>query len=428
MASPSKPRILPISSLRKSLVRVNLHTEQMIEVIRASVEEGRAVPGITVGHVDKAASSSSSHHHYYIVDGHARVEAYQRAEIEEINVAEVLVLESETDVLTEHVRRNLHSPMNPIRVAAIAALLAKAQVENPFKALGLSPVMETAVNVLTHWPNDVLTKLSRVLDMNASRFSDVYALPHFFTAFEELTEKIRRGDKDAEEELRGVISYIAQYLESVGNANEFTLPTPDQVYALMRGRKQRMAASASPGAVATGASLPEEAARPASSSTIRKPASKKSVAQDDEDEEGSKEGEGKEDAGEEDSDVRCKAPLLMPDRNKSIIQCTHCGRPQVVDLKTGHACPLETVADGMIEVIRDGDGKKAYILGMKAVRFLGLDRPVEEISPSKYSVLATDRKSDVERMLRSAMPTPRFVIIVSDSNGYDDEDDDNSGK
>jgi hypothetical protein len=158
----------------------------MIEAIRASVEEGRAVPGITVGHVDKAASSS--HHHYYIVDGHARVEAYQRAEIEEINVAEVLVLESETDVLIEHVRRNLHSPMNPIRVATIAALLAKAQVENPFKALGLSPVMETAVNVLTHWPNDVLTKLSRVLDMNASRFSDVHALPHFFTAFEELTE------------------------------------------------------------------------------------------------------------------------------------------------------------------------------------------------------------------------------------------------
>jgi hypothetical protein len=77
----------------------------------------------------------------------------------------------------------------------------------------------------------------------------------------------------------------------------------------------------------------------------------------------------------------------------------------------------------MIEVIRDGDGKKAYILGMKAMRFLGLDRPVEEISPSKYSVLATDRKSDVERMLRSAKPTSRFVIIVSDSNGYDEEDD-----
>src|SRR5581483_3302552 len=97
-SSPSKPRILPISSLRKSPVRVNLHTEQMIEAIMASVEEGRAVPGITVGHVGKAASSSS-HHHYYIVDGHARVEAYQRAEIEEINIAEVLDLESETDVL-----------------------------------------------------------------------------------------------------------------------------------------------------------------------------------------------------------------------------------------------------------------------------------------------------------------------------------------
>jgi hypothetical protein len=423
MASPSKPRILPISSLRKSPVRVNLHTEQMIEAIRASVEEGRAVLGITVALVGKAAPSSS--HHYYIVDGHARVEAYQRAEIEEINIAEVLDLESETDVLIEHVIRNLHSPMNPIKVAAIAALLAKAKVENPFKALGLSPVMETAVNVLTHWPNDVLTKLSRVLDMNASRFSDVYALPHFFTAFEELTEKIRRGDKDAEEELRGVISYISQYLESIGHENEFTLPSPDQVYALMRGRKQRMAAAASAGAMAASASPPQEAARSSpssSSSTIRKPTSKKAVVQNDEDEEGNKEGTGK-DAGGEDSDVRYKAPLLMPDRNKSIIQCTHCGRPQVVDLKTGHACPLETVADGMIEVIRDGDGKKAYILGMKATRFLGLNRPIEDISPSKYSVLATDRKSDVERMLRSAKPTSRFVVIVSDSDDYDEEDD-----
>jgi hypothetical protein len=148
--------------------------------------------------------------------------------------------------------------------------------------------------------------------------------------------------------LRGVISYIAQYLESIGHENEFTLPTPDQVFALMRGRKQRMAASASAGSVATGASLPQEAARPSSSSssTIRKPKSKKAVAQDDEDEEGNKEGKGKEDAGGEDSDVRYKAPLLMPDRNKSIIQCTHCGRPQVVDLKTGHACPLRQLQMG----------------------------------------------------------------------------------
>ncbi len=443
---PPKPRILPIASLRKSPVRVNLHTEQMIEAIRASVEVGRGVPGITVGHVGKAASSSSSsphhYHNYYIVDGHARVEAYQRAEIEEINVAEVLDLESETDVLIEHVRRNLHSPMNPIKVAAVAGLLAKAQVENPFKSLGLSPVMETAVNVLTHWPNDVLTKLSRVLDMNASRFSDVYALPHFFTAFEELTEKIRRGNKDAEEELRGVISYIAQYLESIGHENEFTLPSPDQVYALMRGRKQRMAAEA----MTADASLQEASGSSSSSSfsspppsssssssplAIRKNASKRApaVVHNKDDHVDEADGERSEEFHEvgnnrdvSDNDVRYKAPLLMPDKNKSIIQCTHCGRPQVVDLKTGHACPLETVADGMIEVIRDGDGKKAYVLGVKAMRFLGLDRPIEEISPSKYSVLATDKKSDVERILRAAKPTSRFVIMVSDYDDYSDND------
>lgn len=385
---PSNPKTLPISSLRRCPVRVNLHTEYVIEAIRSSLEEGRSAPGITIALVGKS---------FYIVDGHARVEAYQRAEMEEVNIAEVLNIGSETDLLIEHVRRNLHSPMNPIRLAAIAARLAKTGVREPFKALGISPVMETAVNVANRWPVDVLTKLSRVLDINASKFSDVYALPHFFVAFEELTEKVRRGDKNAEDLLRNIISYIVQYLESVSEESEFTLPGPDQIHALMTMRRQRIVEETS-----------------SAGSYTKRAKSRLEEEQDPDDgdwEEGSK---GKGD--DNDSGVSYKAPLLMPDRNKSVIQCTHCGKPQVVDLKTGHVCPVESVADGMIEVIRDGDGRRAYVLGAKAMKFLGLDRPAEEISPSKYRVIATDKKSDVERLLRSTRPAARLVLIISDSD------------
>src|SRR5690606_32380363 len=106
----SRPKVLAISKLRKCPVRVNLHTEQLIEGIRSSLEEGRAVQGITVGLVGDT---------YYIVDGHARVEGCHRAEFVEINVGEVLDVGGVANVVIEHVRRNTRSPMNPIRVLEI---------------------------------------------------------------------------------------------------------------------------------------------------------------------------------------------------------------------------------------------------------------------------------------------------------------------
>ena len=394
--------MLPISSLRKCPVCVNLHTEHMIEAIRSSLEEGRAAPGITVGRVGDA---------YYIVDGHARVEAYRRAEFEEINVGEVLDLGSETDVLIEHVKRNTRSPMNPIKVRGAVALLIKEGVEEPFKTLRLSPVMETAVHVLVRWPSDVLAMVSDLLDKNAGRFSDVYAIPQFFAAFADLTLDVRHGDKRAEEELRGIISYIVQYLESIREEREFTLPGPDQIRALRRVRRQRMTA------------LVAATKSPAKARQSVKQASSEGAEDYDKEE-----GEPEDAEDSDDGGVGYKAPLLMPDRNKSMVQCTHCGSPQVVDLKTGHVCPVESVAGGMIDVIHDGDGRRAYVLSIKAMKFLGLDRPAEEISPAKYVVVATDRKSDVDRLIRSAKPTARFVVIVSDPNVQYNDDDIGSGK
>lgn len=375
-----RPKVLAISSLRASPVRVNLHTEHLIECIRSSVEGGRAAPGITVALVGKSL--------YYIVDGHARVEAYKRAEMEEVNVAEILDLKDETEVLVEHVRRNLRSHLNPLRVAAAAGHLAKAGVQDPFKLLGVSPVMEIAVNVINRWPADMRTRVSKLLDTSAGKFSDVYAPPHFFVAFEELTDKAHRGDKSAEIQLRDTVTYIAKYLESVSEESEFALPGPDQVYALMSSRRQAIAGEAT----ALSEGLPEWRA------------SRRERL----------EGGREEPYSEEDGDeVGYREPLMMPDRNKSLIECTHCGRPQVVDLKTGHACPVESVAGGMIDVIRDGDGLRSYSVSMKAMRFLGLDRPVEEVSPDSCTVLATDKKSEVERLLKSAKPTARFVVIMS---------------
>jgi hypothetical protein len=379
MAQP-RPKVLAISALRASPVRVNLHTEHLIESIRGSVEGGMAAPGITVALVGKSQ--------YYIVDGHARVQAYKKAELEEVNVAEVLDLKNETEVLVEHVRRNLRSHMNPIRVAEAAAHLAKAGAQDPFKLLGVSPVMETAVNVINRWPTDVRTTLSRLLDTSAGKFSDVYAPPHFFVAFEELTDRAHRGDESAEIRLKDIVSHIVQYLGSISEETEFCLPGPDQVYALMSSRRQALAGEAT--AFAEGLPAVRASCRERLEGGYEEP-----------------------DSEEYGDQVGYREPLMMPDRNKSLIECTHCGRPQVVDLKTGHACPVESVAGGMIDVIRDGDGLRSYSLSMKAMRFLGLDRPVEEVTPDSCTVLATDKKSEVERLLKSAKPTAHFVVIMS---------------
>lgn len=380
---------------------MNLHTEQLIEGIRSSLEEGRAVQGITAGLVGGA---------YYIVDGHARVEACDRAEFVEINVGEVLDLGSVANVVIEHVRRNTRSPMNPLRVLGAVAFLAKEEVADPFKALRLTPVMETAVRVLLMWPRDVLGMFSDLLEKYASRFSDVYAIPHFFATFEDLSLKAYSRERGAEEELRDVVSHIVRYLESIGDEREFVLPGPDQVIALMRDRRRQIKAAAQ----AAAKSSAKE--RSTSKRTSRKG------------QEGVEDGDAEEDNKDGSDNVGYKEPVVMPDRNKSVIECTHCGKPQVVDLKTGHICPVESVAGGMIDVIRDGDGHRSYALSLKAMKFLGLDRPAEEISPANYGVVATDRKSEVERAIRSAKPTSRFVLIIADSSADAEYDDTGRGK
>ncbi len=394
---PPRPKVLPISKLRKCPVQVNLHTEQLIEAVRSSLEGGRAVPGITVGTVDDA---------YYIVDGHARVEACDRAGFAEVNVGEVLDLGSAANVVIEHVRRNTRSPMNPVKVLGAVAFLLREGVEDPFKALHLPPVMEMAVRTLSRWPGDVRSMVSDLLEKGASRFSDVYAIPHFFAAFEGLSQKVQAREKGAEEELRDIVSHVVRYLGSIGDEHEFVLPTPDQILALTRDRKRQIKAAARAAKLSTN-----------SRSTARGAAGV-------EEEEGDDDSNGGQDEDADSDDVGYKEPLMMPDRNKSVIECTHCGRPQVVDLKTGHVCPVESVAGGMIDVIRDGDGHRSYALSMKAMRFLGLDRPAEEVSPARYAVVATDRKSEVERLVRSARPTARFVIITSDPEaGFDNDHD-----
>lgn len=397
---PSRPKVLAISKLRKCPVRVNLHTEQLLEGIRSSLEEGRAVQGITVGLIGDT---------YYIVDGHARVEGCHRAEFVEINVGEVLDVGSVANVVIEHVRRNTRSPMNPIRVLGAVAFLAKEGVADPFKALRLTPVMDAAVRVLLMWPRDILGMFSELLEKCAAKFSDVYAIPHFFTTFEDLSFKAYNHEKGAEEELRDVVTHIVRYLESIGDEREFALPGPDQVIALMRDRRRQIKAAA-------------QSAR--SSSKEMSTSGRTSRNEKSQHGGGGDEGVKGESADVED-DSGYKEPVMMPDSNKSMIECMHCGKPLVVDLKTGHLCPVESVAGGMIDVIRDGEGERSYSLSINAVRFLGLDRPVEEISPAKCDVVATDRKSEVERAIRSAQPASRFILIIADS---DDSRQNNGGR
>jgi hypothetical protein len=290
-------------------------------------------------------------------------------------------------------------------VLGVAALLAKEGVERPLSVLHLTPVMEEAVRVLSMWQGDLVGTVSDLIDRKSGRFSDVYAVPHFFTAFQDLSFKASRREKGAQEELKGIVTHIVRYLDSIGEEREFTFPGPDQILALMRDRKKQIKMAAQVAKSSAKASSTSERA------TRKQQSRRGNVGRADEGED-----------AEGDDEIGYEEPLMMPDRNKSMIKCTHCGSPQVVDLKTGHVCPVETVAGGMIDVIRDGEGHKSYALSMKAMKFLGLDRPLEEVSPANYTVIGTDRKSEVERAIRSARPTSRFVLIVSDAEPEEGDD------
>ncbi len=411
---------LPVSALLPSPVRVRLHTSQFIDSIAASIKADRPVDGIVVARVgDK----------YYIVDGHARLDAYMAAELAEVVVSEELVLDDIAQVVIEHVKRNITSPLNPLNVANAIAFLAKHGIKDPYAAIPLSEVMKRAVQlILGVYDTELRALLQKYLQEKAVIFSEVEMLPHFFIAvYGTCSSDIPSGrdERERKEEIqrrmRALIENILRYLNMLRTQERFVFPTPDQITAIAASLKQRKTLAAIV-AMPTTPSLSTAAAAAA--------VQKKAVAGGDRtmleyggyDDDGDDDGGGTEHtmpvvvAGGGKKGTAGGGGMLLPDNNKSIMRCIHCGKQQVVDMSTGTVCRIEEF--GPIRVIRNDDGnnggssKEVFCLSQEQAEFLGLASGTVDVDDIKQ--LMTDRKSEVEKFLKRVSIATRFVVIAVD--------------
>lgn len=403
-------RTLPISALLPSPVRARLHTSSFIDGIAASIEADRPVDGIVVARVGNSNK-------YYIVDGHARVDAYMAAELAEVAVSEELVLDDVAQVVVEHIKRNTTSPLNPLEVANAVAFLAKHGIKDPYAAIPLGEVMKRAVQlILGAYGTELRAMLQKYLREKAAIFPDVDVLPHFFIAvYETCSSDIPPGrdDRERKEEvqrrMRTLIESILGYLNMLRAQERFVFPTPDQVIAMSASLKQRKTLSA---IVAAPALSAVETAAVHKKKAVTGGAGGRVMLEeyggyDGGDGSGGGSGEIKKDGG-----------VLLPDNNKSFVNCIHCGKQQVIDLSTGTACRIENF--GPVNVIREGGdgngggggGRNVYCLSQKHVEFLGLASGAVDVDDVKQ--LVTDRKSEVEKFLKKVSIATRFVVIAVD--------------
>ncbi|HEX7033006.1 MAG TPA: ParB N-terminal domain-containing protein [Nitrososphaera sp.] len=407
---------LPLSQLLPSPVRVRLHTTQFIDSITASIEADLPIEGIAVARVGNK---------YYIVDGHARVDAYRAAGLAEVVVSDELVLDDVAQVVIEHVKRNITSPLNPLNVANAIAFLAKHGIKDPYAAIPLGEVMKRAVQlILGVYDTELRATLQKYLLEKAAIFPDVEVLPHFFIAvYETCSSDIpssimddRKRKEEIQRRMRALVQSILGYLNMLRAQERFVFPTPDQVMAMAASLKQKrtleymMALQSSSSSAAVQRTTTTAAA--AGGRAVMKYGGS-DTNDDGDDDNGSGEIGSHPSIGATPGKKGANG-VLLPDNNKSLIHCLHCGKQQVVDMSTGAVCRIEEF--GPVNVIRgDGDGSndsQVFCLSPKHVEFLGLASGTVDVDDVKQ--LVTDRKSEVEKFLKRVSIATRFVVIAVD--------------
>jgi hypothetical protein len=396
-------------------VRVRLHTTQFIDSITASIEADRPIDGIAVARVGNK---------YYIVDGHARVDAYRAAGLAEVVVSDELVLDDVAQVVIEHVKRNITSPLNPLNVANAIAFLAKHGIKDPYAAIPLGEVMKRAVQlILGVYDTELRTMLQKYLLEKAVIFPDVEVLPHFFIAvYETCSSDIpssimddRKRKEEIQRRMSALVQSILGYLNMLRAQERFVFPTPDQVMAMAASLKQKrtleyMMALQSSSSAAVQRTTTTAAA--AGGRAVLEYGG--SDANDDGDDDNGSGEIGSHPSIGATPGKKGANGVLLPDNNKSLIHCLHCGKQQVVDMSTGAVCRIEEF--GPVNVIRgDGDGSndsQVFCLSPKHVEFLGLASGTVDVDDVKQ--LVTDRKSEVEKFLKRVSIATRFVVIAVD--------------
>lgn len=402
MTESTNTKTIALSELTPCPVRVRLHTEDFIDGIAQSLagsnsssnNNHRKVPGIVIARLDNNNISNINNNSKttsYILDGHARVEGCKKAGIKEIEITELLRLKNEAEVVSEHVRRNLTSAINPLKLATAIAFMQQNGIKEPYESLGISPIMKKAIQVIKRWPKDLRVQFSQFIDSQAGKFSDVHIQPHFFVSFAMVTD---------ENVLRDTIIYVMRYLQNLKEASEFILPGPDQIRIMLESRRSLSSTTTASTTTKMTTTIPSNSGNFRTTATTRpveeETTSAVSIA-----------------SGSRSSQQSSSSPssptrnIIMPVKHKSHIHCAACGAENIIDLKNGHACKVEQVEG--IQVIRDGDGLPVYALSKESIKFLNIDEEGAE-----FRTVISDKKSEIERLIRAAKPTARFVVLYSE--------------
>ncbi len=390
-----RPRVLPISALTQCPVRVRLHTQSFVEGIVSSLEADKPVQGIVVASVgDKK----------YIVDGHARVDAYRAAGLAEVIVDEELVFSDVSMVVAEHVNRNATSTLNPLSMANAVAYLVKHGVKDPYSALPMGQAMKRAVQlILGAYDAGTRAMLQKYLLEKSAVFPDVDIPPQFFIAVYECSNDASAGKGEQErrenvrQRMKVLVQYILDYMSLMRTHERFVFPTPDQIVAMAAALKQKKA-------------FPQPGMQPQQAVVSAGTGSSTSLEEysggdGDGDDGGNDIGNGFSAAGQ------AFRKAVLPDGNKSVVSCIHCGKEQVIDLSTGAVCRIEDY--GPVRVIKDDSGgKEIFCLSQQHADYLGLSSGTIDVDDIKQ--LVTDRKSEVEKFLKKVSIATRFVVIAVD--------------
>lgn len=218
----NKTDTIKVSTLKESPVQIRLHTDKFIEEMAKELKKKSKakedIQPICVANLDGET---------YIVDGHARVLACKQAGITEIP-AQTIEVSSLVDIVTEHVRRNMNSHVDPIKVFDAVAYLEKSGIgyDEAVSALRLSIPFVNAVTNQKRISPEALDLLREFIEKRLKKEQNTpYVAPHVFRFIARYSNA---------ESQKWFVEKLVEYLERLIQQKKFSVPSISEMENLVQ--------------------------------------------------------------------------------------------------------------------------------------------------------------------------------------------------
>lgn len=208
-----KDDLIPISGLKECPVRITLHTDPQIEMIKRTA---KADPeGIAAIDVAELADEKTM----VIVDGHARVESVRSSGIDRIR-ARLHRVQSMADAVILHVRLNQRSQLNPLKFYDAFEFLK----ENGFDSNEISRQLRLSESYSRLLKISLPAKPRALLEQYLDELASKYSLVHLPVYVIEAVARIK-DEQDQAEAVKMMIQMIPQNVSEF----KFGFPSYDQL-------------------------------------------------------------------------------------------------------------------------------------------------------------------------------------------------------